>query len=360
MRKILILLFSILLLSGCSLNTLSTESTASPPVIGKPKNITLLVPLEGANGTSGQAIRNGFLAAYYYAKQNMSDAPAINVVDSNSGNISALYQEAVAKGADFVVGPLIKQHVQTLATQADPLTVPVLALNSTDAKKTVNLYQFGLSPLDEAEQVATHAKQANLSSAVIITPAGNWGNDVANAFATQWQKLGGSVTYRLAYPSRGDMTLMVQKALKNGTANPDMVFLVASNGYARQIKPLISFYGRSLPIYATSLVYSGTPSKQDNDLDGIIFNDMPWIIGNDTAALSQIRSHIQTLWSDSYNHSPRLYALGIDAYNLTATFDQLSSGVDGASGRLTLDANQRVRRSLDWAKFKAGVPQKIE
>jgi len=359
MRPILTLLAT-LLLSACSISTLSTESAA--PVVAKPKNITLLVPLEGANGSSGQAIRNGFLAAYYYAKQNMADAPAINVVDTNTGssNIVALYQQAATKGADFIVGPLTKQDVQTLAGH-DHLTIPVLALNTLDMPKTVtHLYQFGLSPQEEAAQVASRAKQDGFSRALIIAPAGSWGNDIAKAFEEKWQKAGGTITYRLAYPSKGDMTLMVQKALKNGTANPDVVFLVATPSYARQIKPLLTFYGtHSLAVYATSLVYTGVPSGQDHDLDGIIFADMPWTLGTDTPALNQIRSTIQTLWGDSYNRSPRLYALGIDAYHLTYAFNQLSSGVDGATGKLTLDTNQRVRRTLEWAKFKDGVPQRM-
>lgn len=360
-KKIIVIL-STLLFSACSgVNTLSTENVV-PSVTSNPKNITLLVPLEGINGNSGQAIRNGFLAAYYYAKQIMPDAPAINVVDTSSSdnNIVTLYQQAIAKGADFIVGPLTKQNVQALANQ-DHLTIPVLALNTLDRQKTrPNLYQFGLSPQNEAEQVASRAKQDGFSHALIITPAGNWGNDVAAAFEEKWQKLGGTISYRLAYTSKGNMALMVQNALKNA-ANSDVVFLIATPRYARQIKPLLTFYSpRNLSVYATSLTYAGISSGQDHDLDGIIFNDMPWILGTDSSALNQIRINIQKLWSDSYNQSPRLYGLGIDAYHLTYTFNQLPLGVDGASGKLTLDDNQRIRRTLDWAKFQNGVPQKIQ
>lgn len=362
MRYFLIL-FTALFLSACSTNAISPGTTYAATSVGKPKNITLLVPLEGANGNSGQAIRNGFLAAYYYAKQTTPDAPNINVVDTkhDAKNIGALYQQAVAKGTDFVVGPLTKQEVQALAADPKQITVPTLALNTLDSATPVaQLYQFGLSPQDEAAQVAERAKQDGFSRAVMITPQGNWGNEVARAFENQWKSSGGVVTYHLAYPVRGNMTAMVEKAIKTGES-PDVVFLVASPNDARQIKPLINFYSHSsLPVYATSSVYAGTPSTMDHDLDGIIFSDMPWIIGTDTPALKQIRNNIQTLWASSYNRSPRLYALGIDAYHLTYTLDRLSSGVEGATGNLSVDANQRIKRAMSWAKFKNGVPEKIE
>jgi outer membrane PBP1 activator LpoA protein len=360
MQKIFIGLIT-LLLSACSFNTLSTQSTESArlPISSAPKNVTLFVPLEGANASSGQAVRNGFLAAYYYAKQNGANAPTITVVDTNSegGNIIALYQEAVSKGADFIVGPLTKRDVQTL-THQDHLSVPVLALNTIDnTTVTPNLYQFGLLPKDEVVQVAVRAKHDGFSRAVIMTPVGNWGSEMASAFEEKWRTQGGEIVDRLTYAPRENMTAVVQKVFKNST-RPEVIFLVATPMDARQIKPLLTFYGsRSLPVYATSSVYTGNPSGEDHDLEGIIFADMPWTIGDDTPALHQIRSNIQTLWPESYARAPRLYALGIDAYHLTYAFSQLLSGVAGATGTLTLDANQRIHRTLEWATFKAGKPQ---
>lgn len=354
-------LFSILLLSACSFNNpfLSSPQPA-PPSLAKPKNITLLVPLEKGKAQSGQAVRNGFLAAYYYAKQTVSDAPAIHVIDTNGENILNLYQQAVSKGSDFIVGPLTKQNVQALASQ-NHLTVPTLALNALDDAKIIkNLYQFGLLQQDEAEQVAMRARQNGFSRAIILTPSGNWGTDIANAFQKKWRKLGGTVASNWAYPPRGNMAAMVKNALNGSATKGDMVFLAAFPPHARQIRPLITFYGgRNLPVYATSLVYVGVPSEQDHDLDGIIFADMPWIIGPDTPAWSQIRSNIQTMDSGSYDRYPRLYALGIDAYHLTYAFNRLSLGVDGATGKLTLDSDQHIHRTLNWAKFVDGKPQQI-
>lgn len=358
-HKIMILLF-IYLLSACSTYSPSSQThvPASPPAA--PKNITLLLPLEGPNGGSGQAIQNGFLAAYYYAKENRADAPTVNVVNTYGAgsNIVALYKQAVDKGADFIVGPLTKQEVQALAAQSH-LPVPILALNTIPTTKAIpNLYQFGLFPQDEAVQAAVRAKQDGFSRAFIMTPAGSWGENMAKAFEEKWQAEGGTVPSRLAYPPRKNITRMIEKAFKSGASQADIVFLVATPRDARHIKPLLTLYGaRNLPVYATSLIYAGMPSEQDHDLEGVLFDDMPWVI-EDASVPHPVRSNVQTLAGSAYNRTPRLYALGVDAYHLSHALDTLPSGVAGATGKLTIDAEQRIHRELDWAKFEAAAPQR--
>lgn len=364
-------LLATLLLSACSMLNLPAGGGGTTPNVPKAKNVALLLPLQGNAGESGQAIRNGFLAAYYYAKQNnQAGAPEVKVVDTSGGNIVALYQQAVANGADFVVGPLTKTDVQALANQGG-LAVPTLALNTLPSQRNViNLYQFGLSPQDEAEQAAIKARQDGHSRALVIAPAGNWGTDAAQAFEQKWQAQGGTVVQRFAYPPKADFAGLIRNALgieqhtKKASldAKPrqdiDMIFMVAFPADGRQIKPMLTFYNASnIPVYSTSLVYNGIPAPQyDNDLNGVMFDDMPWIVGPDIPAWADIRNNAQNLWASSYNRSPRLYALGVDAYHLTYVFNQLSSGVVGATGKLTL-RNQRIYRQLEWATMQDGTPQ---
>lgn len=352
-----------LFLSACSYNVLPAEKNSTPPPVSKPKNIALLLPLEGPNGSSGQAIRNGFLAAYYYTKQTLSSVPTVNVIDTSGGNIIALYQQAVEKGADFVVGPLIKQDLQTLINQGH-LTVPTLALNTLDNTSGVveNLYQFSLSQQDEAEQTAIRAKQDGYSHALLIVPAGNWGAEIAQSFTQKWQQQGGDMTGTFTYPLSGNMSVFIRNALAKARQNTDVIFLAAFPTYARQINPFLTRDdGSHFPVYGTSLLYEyeNPPTGKNHSLNGILFDDMPWIIGSDTSTWHQIRSNIQTLWGNSYNRSPRLYAFGIDAYHLTYTLNQLSSGVDGTTGKLTVGNHQRIYRTLDWAKFQDGLVQRV-
>ncbi|HVV67810.1 MAG TPA: penicillin-binding protein activator [Gammaproteobacteria bacterium] len=358
----LLLLLAAGWLVGCSYS--SSFAGGGAPSNQKPTKIALLLPLQGSIGASGQAVRNGFLTAYYYAKQQQSNAPTVDVIDTSGGNVVGLYQQAVAQGADFIVGPLSKDNLQTLVGQGK-LTVPTLALNTLDNGGAIkNLYQFGLSPKDEAAQAAMQARSDGRQRALVIYPGSAFGQGIAGAFEKSWKNHGGSIVGNYAYQSntnlsgwvRGVMGVRRGSKVSSGRQDMDMIFLVGFPEQARQIMPLLAYYnGDKIPVYATSLVYSGNPNPQnDRDLNGIQFSDMPWILGPDTPQWSEMRAHIQSLWGNSYSRFPRLYAFGIDAYHLTY---RLGSSVKGATGELSLDSDQHIRRQLQWAQIQNGVPQ---
>jgi outer membrane PBP1 activator LpoA protein len=344
-----------------------------------PTKVALLVPLQGAAGRSGDAIRNGFLTAYYYAKEQQADAPAVDVVDTSKGDIVALYQQAVANGADFVVGPLTKENLRALVGQGK-LSVPTLALNTLDdGSRVTNLYQFGLSPQDEAEQVAVRARQDGHGRALVIAPAGVWGQGIAAAFAKRWQALGGTVVDSYTYLAKGDYSAGVRRLLQVDAPprrsvpgvrympkprhDADVIFLVAFPQQARQIKPALMFYNATMPVYATSLIYTGMPSATyDQDLNGIEFGDIPWLLGPGLPQWNEMRARIEGLWASSYRASPRLYALGIDAYHLTYGLQRLTGStaiLQGATGMLSVDSNLYIRRQIEWATMQNGMPQPL-
>ena len=66
---------------------------------------------------------------------------------------------------------------------------------------TANLFQFGLSPEDEAKQIAQRAWFDGHNKAAMIYPEGNWGKRVAAAFKQHWEQLGGRVASEQHYPA---------------------------------------------------------------------------------------------------------------------------------------------------------------
>ena len=156
-------------------NSLLPHSLPSNPLVvaNQPKKIALLLPMHGPLAASGQAIRNGFFAAYYYDKKHRTNAPTIRVYDTTSAAVATLYQQALAQGANFVVGPLTKTNVNNLISHAN-IRVPTLTLNTVNQRSPSNLFQFGLSPLDDAKQAATKAWNNNHNRAIIIAPANSW------------------------------------------------------------------------------------------------------------------------------------------------------------------------------------------
>jgi uncharacterized protein len=358
----------------------------------QPVNVAVFLPLSGRFATSGNVIRDGFLTAHYYAKQRNQAAAQVNFFDTNKTDARTLYQQAVLQGADFVVGPLTKADVVALAS-LNQLTKPVLALNtiSDQQKSQANFYQFGLSPQDEAMQIAYKILHDGRKNALIIAPLSDWDNELVNTFKSNFEHMGGVVVDSLRYDARTDLSkalsaflrVVDQKQLGVVTIKEkeepkpidvalyrrtdfDVIFLIAKPETARQIRPLLKFYyAGDVPVYATSLVYSGTSNPQlDFDLDGIIFCDLPWILEDVSSLPPYIQSakqQIAEVLPNSSAQSGKLYALGIDAYNLMRFLNVNgvfpNNGLAGATGVLFLDHYNHIYRRLDWAKIHNGKPE---
>lgn len=307
-----------------------------------PKHIALLLPLDGPLGAQGKAVRDGFLSAYYSSAKSQPK-PTISFFNtSGATHIGSLYQQAIAQGADMVIGPLTKEHVQQLS-EKNHYPVTTLALNYTQIKNpSSQFYQFGLSQKDEAEQLANKAYQAGHSKAIIIAAQDPWIQNITKPVIEQWQSLGGQVIDTYYYSERSHLERDIAKITKQHRDDFDTIFLLAKPQQARIIVPLLkNHYADTVPIYSTSVIYSGSYSQNDATLNGVIFCDIPWIINKPTK--SQLS---------------RLYAVGRDAERLSLQLQRLSQlphfPINADTGTLTLNAKQQIHRQVAWTQIHAG------
>jgi len=351
------------------------------------KHIAVLLPMSGSLSTISHSIKNGLLSAYYY-DTNSTTKPVISFYDSSDESLSfrQLYEQAIDDGATNIIGPLDKVSINQL-TQQKELDVPTLTLNYAESafNNTENLFQFGLSPEDEARQVAELAVRQNKLRAAVFYPDSEWGERLKKAFSEHYEALGGKVLTVNDYATSSNDYKRPIKALFNLNLSDirrrkientisartqsephrrqdiDMIFLVATHHSARGIMPAFKFnHAGDLPVYSTSHVYTGKVNRDlDRDLDGLTFCDLPWVIQNDSP-LSKV--FIRN-WPEQESLT-RLYALGIDAYHLTYNLDYLNKNsyafYDGQTGNIQLDENNRVTRQLLWAQFKKGRPVYFE
>ena len=387
-------LLSCLWLTGC--NTVSSTQAPSPtpqtmntasafqPTAQELANndiFALLLPTTGRLGSSSAAIQNGFMAAFYYQEQQQPNNQSIQIYDTNSSKpLKTIYQEALNNGATNIIGPLTKPDVASLNNL--DINKPTLALNfSPNGAQNQSLYQFALSPEDEANQVATKAWQDGKTDVLIIAPSSQWGQSIASTFTSQWETMGGHVIDQLQYSNKTRFEPSIKKILqvneqsidalqaKKSPTQPvhrqdiNMIFLVASPKQAREIVPLLKyFYANDIPVYATSMIYTGSPNPNaDKDLDGVKFCDIPLILDN-SPQVKAVRKHMQKLIKPSQTDMVRLYAFGIDAYQLSIREDQLKTGnfvMSGMTGTLYLSQQHQVLRELQWAQFINGIPKKV-
>lgn len=350
------------------------DSIANKMIV-QPKQVALLLPLSGALSGPGTAIREGFMAAY--KANNGKASTKVKVYDTDKGEIESIYQQAISDGAEYVVGPLTKSHVATIAAINHP--VRTLLLNDSEASLQDNSFLFGLSPVNEALQVAVKARSKGYRRVLIIAPKNDWGNEVTKAFRNQWQEDGGLVVDTFSYEAKEDLSkkmrdflhitasqerekklkLVLGQNLEVATSRRqdfDMIFLLAYPSKARQIMPLLKYYyAGDVPVYATSSVYGGSANAlKDKDLDGVIFCDIPWVFSHQMGTRN---------WPEQFNSYNRLYALGMDSYALATQLNQLmlfpADGAQDANGTLYLKPSQQVARVLEWGQFQQGLAHSL-
>src|SRR5690606_13618829 len=101
----------------------------------QPSRIAVLLPLSGQFRQHAQAVQYGILAAA--SQRNNSQ---LIFIDSQQ-DTAALQQQLTMQQIDFVIGPLLKQQVDSISQQAD-WHWPTLFLNSKDNQQNVAAEQF--------------------------------------------------------------------------------------------------------------------------------------------------------------------------------------------------------------------------
>ncbi len=350
----------------------------TPPKI--PQRIAVLLPQDERYQTVSKVIRAGIL--HQSASWPPEQQPTIQFYDSSQA-IPAVYQQAVADGADWVIGPLRKSSVAALLPLAD-LSVPVLALNQIslpDGIPPSRLFFIALNPEDEARQVAVRLWSEQHRHPAILAPDNTWGQRLATAFQTHWSEFS-EIPLAIAYydPATFDHSAAISQLLLSDQSharhkklqtwlrrellfNPrrradiDAIFLIAREAQAQGFAPQLKFhFAGDLPLYATSHIWQGKLSKhQLADMRGIQVPDMPFFTS------PEVLASILAATPDRQLAYIRLFALGMDALGVLPHMPRLQGDTDalwtGVSGILSLSDQHHIGRQLTWFQLDDPVRQ---
>jgi hypothetical protein len=348
----------------------------------------LLLPITSSFTEAAQAIRDGFL--FLSRQTDPSTRPLIRIYDFGDQTelTRAYYDAAIRDQADFIVGPVGPAAVKALANRNE-FPVPTLLLGNfghPDTERS-HVYQFSLSPEDDATAVAEQAFNDGHRRVVALYPDTSQGNRIFAAWRHEWQEHGGILIQSHAYDtsvSDHSQILMAllhldrsearRKALQktlDSTAQTkflarrrqdiDALFLLGDNYQIRLIKPQIDFHhAHDLVVYSLNSNYTGTydPVK-DLDLEGIVFGDMPWVL-NHGGSVQALRNRVPQQQSRRGTVMDRLFALGMDAYGLMHNIGEMARYPDlsypGMTGDLTVTTTGRIQRRLEWFRIKRAKP----
>ncbi|MDH3399536.1 MAG: penicillin-binding protein activator [Chromatiales bacterium] len=347
-----------------------------------PIQVALLLPLSGRERAYGEAVRDGFLAAYLNSP-NKNLLPLVRIYDTQLQSSVATYREAIREGADMVVGPLLKQNVTELIGVANG-EVPILALNrgNVGGYTPPAFYQFALDPAEEAREIARGALADGYTRAIALVPSTGWGQRILESFTSELVDNGGQLLASTAYdPGEQDYSSAITRALNLDQSkerfsrlsdllgmypefeprrreDADFVFIAAYPEQGRLLRPQLKFhYAAKLPVYATSAIYQAD-AMANNDLDGLQFADMPWQLSM-TKETGGLRQKVASAFPGLEENQPRLLAMGVDAFRLLPWLynQQTNLQLAGATGLLGMTADGVIYRKLQWARFRSGEPR---
>ncbi|MCL9673722.1 penicillin-binding protein activator [Citrobacter sp. MNAZ 1397] len=314
----------------------------------------------------------------------------LKVYDTSSQPLDQVLSQVQKDGASIVVGPLLKNHVEELMRSQTPLNV--LALNQPEkVENRPNICYFALSPEDEARDAARHIHQQGRHTPLLLLPRSSLGDRVANAFAQEWQKLGGSVVLQQKFGSTTELRMGINsgsgiamtgspvtaslpqqqgvtigglnipapptEAQITGGGNIDAVYIVATQDEIALIKPMIAMRTGSqsgIVLYASSRSAQGGSGPDFRlEMEGLQFSEIPMLAGSNPALMQQALMHTNNDYSLA-----RLYAMGADAWTLANHFSQMRQvpgfEINGNTGDLTATQECVINRKLSWLKYQQG------
>ncbi|SFE10394.1 hypothetical protein SAMN05216563_103123 [Phytobacter palmae] len=314
----------------------------------------------------------------------------LKVYDTSSLPLDQVLSQVQKEGASIVVGPLLKNHVEELMRSQTPLNV--LALNQPEkVENRPNICYFALSPEDEARDAARHIYQQGRHAPLLLLPRSSLGDRVANAFAQEWQKLGGGIVLQQKFGSTTELRMGINsgsgiamtgspvaaslpqqqgvtigglnipapptEAQITGGGNIDAVYIVATQDEIALIKPMIAMRTGSqsgIVLYASSRSAQGGSGPDFRlEMEGLQFSEIPMLAGSNPALMQQALMHTNNDYSLA-----RLYAMGADAWTLANHFSQMRQvpgfEINGNTGDLTATQECVINRKLSWLKYQQG------
>jgi len=328
------------------------------PQVAAGSQVALLLPLTGRQSAAATSVRDGFLTAYY--SQPAATRPGLRIYDTGQMSITAALNQATQDGAGIIVGPLTREEVAAAAAYTGPRP-PMLTLNALAGPASAGnaLYQYALSPEDEVLTAFTQELNAAGGQLLDVGTYDSGSTDYAAAIS-QVLRINESEARDKRLESVLGTKLTFQPRRRGDVA---FIFTPGQAQAERLLRPQLKFYfAGDVPAYATADAFE-PDSNANQDLDGLIFPDAPWLLGG--ALVDGVRDATNAAWPTGGPRRNILFAFGFDAARLATALRALSQqsgsatslAVDGLTGHLTIGPDGHVLRDLMWAQIRNGEPR---
>jgi ABC-type branched-subunit amino acid transport system substrate-binding protein len=367
--------------AACSSTNLDQFSTSEPPpappaepppgpgTIGNGQiRVGLILPLsaQGNAGVAAQSMKNAAEMALAEFKQ-----PNISLLVQDDGGTpqgaANAAQQAIAGGAEIIVGPLFAQSVTAVGQVARQRGIPVIAFSTDASVAARGVYLLSFLPESDVRRVVDYAVSRGKRSFAALLPDNAYGSVVEAAFQQEVARRGGRVLALEKYPvDPGRMSEAVRRVAQ--AANQvDAIFIPDDPATTSRVAEQLAAARVNLKrvqLLGTGLWGGdGAQLGSDKNLDG------GWYPAPEAAGY---RSFVQR-YRARYNQEPvRTATLSYDAVALVAALvktqgtqrftDQVltnSSGFAGIDGVFRFRPDGTNDRGLAVLRVAPGGPQVI-
>jgi len=365
-------------LAACTSTNVNQFTTATPPeqqagappqggTIGNGQiRVGLILPLsaQGNAGVAAQSMKNAAEMALAEFKQ-----PNISLLVEDDGGTpqgaAAAAQQAIAQGAEIIVGPLFAQSVSAVGSVARSRGIPVIAF-STDASVAAHgVYLLSFLPESDVKRIVDYAVSRGKRSFAALLPDNAYGTVVEAAFQQEVSRRGGRILTLEKYPvDPGRMSEAIRRVAQ--VANRvDAIFIPDNADTVPQIVQQLASAGVNLKrvqLLGTGL-WDDPRIFADKQLDG------GWFAAPEATGY---RSFVQR-YRAKYGQDPvRTATLSYDAVALVAALvktqgaqrftDQVltnQSGFAGIDGVFRFRQDGTNERGLAVMRVAPGAPQVV-
>ncbi|HXD46481.1 MAG TPA: penicillin-binding protein activator [Pseudolabrys sp.] len=367
-----------LALAACSSTNVEQFTTAEPPPqqAGEPPpgttigngqiRVGLILPLsaQGNAGVAAQSMKNAAEMALAEFKQ-----PNVSLLVQDDGGTpqgaAAAAQQAIAQGAEIIVGPLFAQSVSAVGGVARQRGIPVIAFSTDASVAARGVYLLSFLPESDVKRIVDYAVSRGKRSFAALLPDNAYGTVVEAAFQQEVARRGGRVLALEKYPvDPGRMSEAIRRVAQAAT-RVDAIFIPDNADTVPQIAQQLAAAGvnmKRVQLLGTGL-WDDPRIFADKQLDG------GWFAAPEATGY---RSFVQR-YRTKYGQDPvRTATLSYDAVALVAALvktqgtqrftDQVltnSSGFAGIDGVFRFRPDGTNERGLAVLRVAPGGPQVV-
>jgi outer membrane PBP1 activator LpoA protein len=234
-------------LGGSGTTPLAGEPAAGAPAADGQVRIGLVLPLtaQGNAGLAAQSMKNA-------AEMSLAEFKANNVqllVKDDGGSPQGARnaaEQAIAEGAEIIVGPLFAQSVSAVGQVARSRNIPVIAFSTDASVAARGVYLLSFLPETDVRRIVGYAASRGKRSFAALMPDNAYGTVVEAAFQQEVARYGGRVVVLEKYPHDANRTAEAVRRVAQAASQIDGIFIPDSPDMVPQVAQALAANGVDL------------------------------------------------------------------------------------------------------------------